>query len=63
MTTLKVPEMHCNMCVTRITKAMTAAGLKFAVDLPSKTVSVEGGDQEIAQTREILDDLGFSAEA
>ncbi|MBD9245866.1 MAG: copper chaperone [Coriobacteriaceae bacterium] len=36
MTTLKVPEMHCNNCVSRITKALTAADL-YAVKRPAKT--------------------------
>ena len=33
MTTLSVPDMHCEKCVERIDKALTAQGLKFEVSL------------------------------
>lgn len=46
MTTLKVPDMHCEKCVARITKALTEAELKFEVSLAEKTVKVEGGPAE-----------------
>ena len=49
MTTLKVPDMHCEKCVARITKALTEAELKFEVSLAEKT-------------RAELDDIGFTAE-
>ena len=39
MTTLKVPDMHCEKCVARITKALTEAELKFEVSLAEKTVN------------------------
>lgn len=59
MTILKVEEMHCEMCVSRISNALTEAGIQFEVDLDSKTVSVEAGKVELAI--EELDDLGFDA--
>lgn len=59
MTILKVDEMHCSMCVKRISEAMTAAGIEFEVSLENKTVSVDS--EKIAQAIEELDDLGFDA--
>ena len=40
MTTLRVPDMHCEKCVARITNALDGAGLKFSVSLEDKTVTV-----------------------
>ena len=40
MKTLKVPGMMCNMCVKRITKALTDEGINATVELSTKTVSV-----------------------
>lgn len=62
MTTLKVPDMHCEKCVARITKALTEAELKFEVSLAEKTVKVEGGPAEAEKARAELDDIGFTAE-
>lgn len=59
MTILKVEEMHCGMCVSRISNALTEAGIQFEVDLDSKTVSVEDG--KVALAIDELDDLGFDA--
>ena len=61
MTVLKVEGMHCNMCVARIDKALTAAGLTFKVCLDDKTVTVEGGDEAVKTAIDELDDLGFEA--
>lgn len=36
MTTIQVPDMRCENCVKRITNALTAAQLKFQVDLAGK---------------------------
>lgn len=58
-TVLNVEEMHCEKCVERITKAMTAAGLDFKVSLADKAVTIEGCDHCVAKAKEILDDLGF----
>lgn len=62
MTTLKVPDMHCENCVARITKALTAAELKFSVSLEDKTVTIDGCDNCVAKAKSELDDLGFSVE-
>ena len=62
MTTLKVPEMHCNNCVKRITNALNAAELKFTVSLEDQTVTIDGCDHCVAKAISELDDLGFSAQ-
>ena len=62
MTTLKVPEMHCNHCVERITNALTGAGLHFEVSLENQTVSVDGCSGCVEKAVSELEDLGFSAE-
>lgn len=59
MTVIKVDEMHCDKCVERITKAMTADGLDFKVSLADKTVTIDGCDQCVKTAIETLDDLGF----
>ena len=61
MTTLKVPDMHCENCVARITKALTAAKLTFEVSLPDKTVTIDGTDADVAAAKSELTDLGFEA--
>ena len=62
MTPLKVPEMHCNHCVSRITNALNEAGLKFEVSLEDKTVTIDGCANCVKTAISELDDLGFSAE-
>lgn len=62
MTTLKVPEMHCNHCVSRISNALKEAGLAFTVSLEDKTVTIDGCSSCVAKAKAELDDLGFSAE-
>lgn len=62
MTVLKVPDMHCENCVKRITKALTAAKLSFRVSLEDRTVTVEGNEKAVKTAVEALDDLGFDVE-
>ncbi len=50
----------CNMCVKRISKALTEEGIDAVVDLNTKTVSV--ADEVIEKVVEILDDIGFDVE-
>ncbi|MFI3171860.1 MAG: heavy-metal-associated domain-containing protein [Eubacteriales bacterium] len=57
MKILKVPDMHCEKCVSRISNALTEAGIQFEIDLASQTVSVEEAKEALAI--EELDDLGF----
>ena len=59
MKTLKVPDMHCEMCVARITRALNAAGIRFEVSLADKTVAVE--EKDVAAAKAALDELGFTA--
>ena len=60
MKTLKVPGMMCNMCVKRISNALTEEGIEATVDLKNKTVSVS--EAVAAKVVDILDDLGFEVE-
>lgn len=60
MKTLKVPGMMCNMCVKRITKALTDEGIEAVVELSTKSVSVAG--DFASKVVDILDDLGFDVE-
>lgn len=60
MKVLKVPEMHCERCVARITEALQKDGLKFSVNLAEQTVTIDGCDHCVATAVETLDDLGFS---
>jgi len=62
MKTIYVPEMMCENCVRRITEALTEAKLNFTVDLPTKTVSINGCENCLKTAVNELDDLGFSAE-
>lgn len=62
MITIKVPDMHCEKCVERITKALTAVDLKFTVSLAEKTVSIDGCEGCASKARSELEDLGFTAE-
>ena len=62
MTVLSVPDMHCEHCVSRIDKALKAAGLEYSISLENKTVSVAGDEEKLACAISELDDLGFDAE-
>lgn len=59
MKVLKAEDMHCEKCVARITKALTAAELDFSVSLKDKTVTIDGCDSCVAKAKESLEDLGF----
>ena len=61
MIKLSVPDMHCEKCVERIDKALSAQGLKFEVSLGEKTVTIDGCDGCAAKAVSALEDLGFSA--
>ena len=62
-TVLNVPDMHCEMCVKRITDSLTKANLKFSVSLADKTVTVDGPAGDVSTAVTELDDLGFPAKA
>ena len=59
MTVLKTEDMHCEKCVERITKALSAQNLQFKVNLANKTVSLEETGERLERAKETLDDLGF----
>lgn len=63
MTTISVPDMMCENCVKRITAALTAAGLGFAVSLTEKTVSIDGDPAAVRTALSELEDLGFTPES
>lgn len=59
MTVLQVPDMHCDSCVQRITRALSALGIDHEVRLEAKQVVVRGDDSALTKAKEALDDLGF----
>ncbi len=62
-TVLDVPDMHCEMCVKRITDSLTKANLHFSVSLADKTVTIDGDAGAVSTAVTELDDLGFPATA
>ena len=63
MKTISVPDMMCENCVNRITKALTDADLKLQVSLADKTVTIDGCDHCLKTAMEELEDLGFTPKA
>lgn len=61
MTVLKVPDMHCEMCVKRITNSLNDAKLDFSVSLKDKSVSINGDENAVNTAISELDDIGFEA--
>lgn len=57
MAEIKVPGMHCPMCVKRISEALENAGISAKVDLETKTVSVD--DKDVLKAKEEIEDIGF----
>ena len=62
MTTIKVPDMMCEICVKRSTNALTAAELKFQVSLADKNVTIDGCENCVKTAVSELEDLGFTPE-
>ena len=62
MFNISVPDMHCIKCVERINKALSESGIKFSVDLETKTVSVDGCEHCLKTALSELEDLGFTPE-
>ena len=55
-----VPDISCNHCKMRISKALEAAGVKeFEVSVETKTVTAEA--QEAEAVRMIIEDAGYDA--
>lgn len=55
-----VPDMHCENCVKRINNALNETGIKFEVDLESRTVTVDGCEHCLKTALSELEDLGFT---
>lgn len=60
MKTISVPDMMCEHCVSRITNALTEAGLKFTVSLEKKTVEIDGCENCVKTAVSELEDLGYT---
>ena len=54
-------DMHCEMCVKRVTKALNEQNLDFSVSLADKTVTVNGSDEDVQKAVKALDTIGFEA--
>ena len=54
-------DMHCEMCVKRVTKALNEQGLDFSVSLADKTVTVNGSDEDVQKAVKARDAIGFEA--
>lgn len=63
MKTFRCEEMMCDHCVARINAALEEAGIGHQVNLETKTVRIDDCDNCEVKAVEILEDLGFSAEA
>jgi len=59
---ISVPDMHCENCVKRINNALNETGIKFTVELESKTVTVDGCEHCLKTALGELEDLGFTPE-
>ncbi len=61
MTTLSIPDMSCGHCKASIEAALAPMGIEITVDLPARTVQVQG-DPDIAALIAALNDIGFQAQ-
>lgn len=59
---IKVPDMHCQNCVRRITEALSNANITAKVDLENQCVTVEGCEHCFKKAFDEIYDLGFSPE-
>ena len=53
MIDLKVPDMHCEKCVSRIHETLEAAQISHEIDLSKKIVSV--ADDQVDKARSAMD--------
>ena len=58
MIKLKVPDLHCEKCVSRIHQQLEEVHVEHEIDLARKTVSVP--ENQVDKVREALDALGFA---
>lgn len=58
--TIKIDGMHCSHCLTRVSNALAALGLKANVTLPDGIAVVEGDNiPDDKVLRDTVEDLGF----
>ena len=57
-----VPDMHCEKCVARISKALDETGVTYEVSLDDRTVTIDGCENCAKKAAEAIDDAGFAAE-
>ncbi len=62
MKKIKVPDMHCENCVRRITEAMAEIKVDATVDLATQTVTVNGCEHCFKKAFDEIYDLGFTPE-
>ena len=60
MNEIRVPDMHCEMCVKRITKALTPLVPDLTVSLDEHLVRFGGGSELLAPAKAALEKLGFT---
>ncbi|PKM72560.1 MAG: metal-binding protein [Firmicutes bacterium HGW-Firmicutes-16] len=58
---LKVPDMNCEHCVSRITKVLEEQKLNFKVSLGDKTVEIDGDKTAINSAISAMDGIGYDA--
>jgi copper chaperone len=61
MTKLKVEEMSCSHCVASIGKALSEINIQHTIDLDSKSVTIEGSNEDVSKAIAELDDIGYTA--
>lgn len=60
---LKVPDMGCEHCKSRISKALEEKGARLMrADLTGKLIEVDLGEVHVGDVTSLLDDLGFPTE-
>ena len=57
---IKVPDMHCENCVKRIDASLKETGIKYSIDLESRTLTVDGCEHCLKTALTELEDLGFT---
>lgn len=55
-----VPDMHCENCVKRINNTFNETGIKFSVELETKTVIIDGCEHCLNTAITELENLGFT---
>lgn len=61
MINIKVSKIGCEKCVQRISNELEENGIKANVDLVTKSVTISN-ESDLNKTKEILDNIGYSAD-